>query len=76
MNSQVSKSGKVDDPIKSLENMKYLLSLSIIHRAYEGGNPHFHDGGLQNLKELYISDSFYLNSIVIDKGALHSLKKF
>ncbi|RHN80536.1 putative P-loop containing nucleoside triphosphate hydrolase, leucine-rich repeat domain, L [Medicago truncatula] len=65
-----------DDPIKYLENMPNLLSLSIINKAYEGESLHFHDGGCQNLKELYIGDCPNMNSIVIDKGALHSLKKF
>ena len=65
-----------DDPIKHLENMPNLLSLSIIFNAYEGESLHFHDGGCQNLKELYIGDLRNKNSIVIDKGALHSLKKF
>ncbi|WJX37513.1 hypothetical protein P8452_25271 [Trifolium repens] len=65
-----------DDSIKVLENMQYLLSLSIIRKAYEGESLHFHDGGFQNLKELYICELPNLNSIVIDKGALQSLKKF
>ncbi|RHN80535.1 putative leucine-rich repeat domain, L domain-containing protein [Medicago truncatula] len=56
--------------------MPNLLSLSIISNAYEGESLHFHDGGCQNLKELYIGDLRNMNSIVIDKGALHSLKKF
>jgi disease resistance protein RPM1 len=62
--------------MKFLENMQNLLSLSISHKAYEGESLHFHDGGFQNLKELYICHLPNLNSIVIDKGALQSLKKF
>ncbi|RHN76915.1 putative P-loop containing nucleoside triphosphate hydrolase, leucine-rich repeat domain, L [Medicago truncatula] len=46
-----------DDPIKYLENMPNLLSLSIIYNAYEGKSLHFHDGGFQNLKELYTLDT-------------------
>ncbi|MCH92213.1 NB-ARC domain disease resistance protein, partial [Trifolium medium] len=64
-----------DDPIKCIENMQNLLSLSIIDNAYEGESLHFHDGVLQNLKELYIRGLPNLNTIVFDKGALHSLKK-
>jgi len=64
-----------DDPIKHLENMPNLLSLAIMNNAYEGESLHFHDGGCQNLKELYIGDMPNMSSIVIDKGALHSLKK-
>ncbi|KAK2440994.1 disease resistance protein RPM1 [Trifolium repens] len=64
-----------DDPIKFLENMHNLLSLSF-YNAYEGKSLHFHDGGFQNLKQLYISRSYNLKSIVIKKGALQSLKKF
>jgi len=70
------RSGLIEDPIKSLENLQYLLSLAIINNAYEGESLHFQDGGLQHLKELYIRESPNLHSIVIDKGALHSLKKF
>ncbi|GAU41224.1 hypothetical protein TSUD_129000 [Trifolium subterraneum] len=65
-----------DDPIKLLENMQNLFSLSIINRAYDGESLHFHDGGFQNLKELYIRDLANLNTIVVDEGALRSLKKF
>jgi disease resistance protein RPM1 len=65
-----------DDPIKYLENMPNLLSLSIIDNVYEGESLHFHDGGFQKLKELYIKEFPNLNSIIIDKGALHVLKKF
>jgi disease resistance protein RPM1 len=65
-----------DDPIIFLENMRNLLFLSIVNKAYEGESLHFHDGGFQNLKELHIIFLPNLNSIVIDKGALQSLKKF
>lgn len=44
-----------DNPIEHLENMLSLLSLSIIDKAYKGESVHFHDGGFQNLKELYIT---------------------
>ena len=56
--------------------MSNLLSLSILNNAYEGESLHFHDGGFPNLKELFITELPNLNSIVIEKGALHSLKKF
>ncbi|WJX31538.1 hypothetical protein P8452_19958 [Trifolium repens] len=65
-----------DDPIKILEDMQNLLSLEINYNAYVGKSFHFHDGGFQNLKELYIHNFSNLNSIIIDKGALQSLKKF
>ncbi|KEH33991.1 putative P-loop containing nucleoside triphosphate hydrolase, leucine-rich repeat domain, L [Medicago truncatula] len=65
-----------DNPIEHLDKMSNLLSLSIINKAYKGEILHFHDGGFQNLKELYITDLPDLNSIVIDEGALPSLKKF
>jgi disease resistance protein RPM1 len=64
-----------DDPVKFLENMQNLLSLSIRYQVYYGESLHFHNGGFQNLKELEIGGLPYLNSIVIDKGALKSLKK-
>ncbi|XP_045827017.1 disease resistance protein RPM1-like [Trifolium pratense] len=66
----------IDDPIKFLENMQNLLSLSINNDAYEGESLHFHDGGFQNLKELHLICLTNLYSIVIEKGALQSLKKF
>ncbi|MCH96853.1 NB-ARC domain disease resistance protein [Trifolium medium] len=72
----LTRSQLTDDPIKYLENMQSLLSLSIIDNAYEGESLHFHDGGFQKLKELYIKELPNLNSIIIDKGALHVLKKF
>ncbi|RHN80529.1 putative leucine-rich repeat domain, L domain-containing protein [Medicago truncatula] len=72
---ELARSFLTDDPIKYLENMPNLLSLSIISNAYVGESLHFHDGGCQNLKELYIGECPNMNSIVIDKGALHSLKK-
>jgi hypothetical protein len=50
------------------------LSLSF-YQAYRGESLHFHDGGFPNLKELHIDRSPYLKSIVIDKGAMQSLKK-
>jgi disease resistance protein RPM1 len=73
---QLANSRLFTDPIKFLENMQNLLSLKLICLPYEGVSLHFHDGGFQNLKELYIRNMAHLNSIVIDKGALQSLKKF
>ncbi|CAJ2639976.1 unnamed protein product [Trifolium pratense] len=65
----------IDDPIKFLENMQNLLSLSIMEDAYKGESLHFHDGGFQNLKELHLIGLTNLYLIVIEKGALQSLKK-
>ncbi|KAJ1441295.1 Virus X resistance protein-like, coiled-coil domain [Sesbania bispinosa] len=62
------------DPLKSL-NMPNLLFLAIQESAYEGGSLHFQNGRFQKLKELELALLDNLNSIVIDKGALHSLKK-
>ncbi|KAK2440997.1 disease resistance protein RPM1 [Trifolium repens] len=73
---QLANSRLGNDPMMFLENMQNLLSLKVICLAYEGVSLHFHDGGFQNLKELYIRNMAHLNSIVIDKGALQSLKKF
>ncbi|MCH87424.1 disease resistance protein [Trifolium medium] len=49
--------------------------LTIDINAYEGLCLHFQDGGFQKLKELYIGNSDELRDIIIDKGALPSLKK-
>ncbi|MCI45002.1 disease resistance protein (CC-NBS-LRR class) family protein, partial [Trifolium medium] len=36
---------------------------------------HFEDAWFQKLKELYVIDSYELREVIIDKGALLSLKK-
>ncbi|RZB51220.1 Disease resistance protein RPM1 isoform B [Glycine soja] len=63
------------DPLDSLKDMPSLLFLSISHRAYEGKILHFQDGGFIKLKELELKYLYKLNSVVIDRGALHSLAK-
>ncbi|KAH1266271.1 Disease resistance protein RPM1 [Glycine max] len=65
----------VDDPLKSLQNMSQLLFLAIGSMSYEGKNLYFQDGGIQQLKELRLKYLYNLDSIVIYKGALHSLRK-
>ncbi|WJX37558.1 hypothetical protein P8452_25312 [Trifolium repens] len=64
-----------EDPTESLQNLQNLLSLSIIDYAYEGESLRFQDGGFQKLKELFLAKMRNLNSIVIEKGAMLSLKK-
>jgi disease resistance protein RPM1 len=64
-----------EDPMESLQNLQNLLSLSIIDYAYEGESLRFQDGGFQKLKELLLAKMRNLNSIVIEKGAMLSLKK-
>ena len=66
---------QVDDPLKSLQNMSQLLFLAIGSMSYEGKNLYFQDGGIQQLKELRLKYLYNLDSIVIYKGALHSLRK-
>ncbi|KAL5077422.1 hypothetical protein RYX36_016406 [Vicia faba] len=63
------------DPMPSLKNLQYLLILSIKELAYNGLCLHFEDGGFQKLRELYVETSSTLRVIIIDKGALPSLKK-
>ncbi|RDX61736.1 Disease resistance protein RPM1, partial [Mucuna pruriens] len=68
-------SGLTDDPLQSLQTLPHLLFLAISFDAYHGESLYFQDGGFQQLKELHIEDLRYLNSITIEKGSLHSLKK-
>ncbi|XP_058788077.1 disease resistance protein RPM1-like [Vicia villosa] len=63
------------DPTQSLKRLQHLLSLSLVSNAYVGVCLHFEDGGFQKLKELYLEELPYLRDIIIDKGALPSLKK-
>ncbi|KAJ1422982.1 P-loop containing nucleoside triphosphate hydrolase, partial [Sesbania bispinosa] len=72
----LSYSHLTDDPLKSLKDMPSLLFLSIISSGYIGNSLHFQDGGFQKLEELYLEGVYDLNSIVIERGALNSLKKF
>ncbi|XP_027341100.1 disease resistance protein RPM1-like [Abrus precatorius] len=62
----------IDDPMKLLKNLPNLLYLHIF--SYKGVSMHFQDGGFQKLKDLRLIYLPNLNSICIDKGALHSLK--
>ncbi|RDX85778.1 Disease resistance protein RPM1, partial [Mucuna pruriens] len=63
-----------DEPLQSLQNMPHLLCLRIGLDAYEGESLYFQAGGFQRLKELNLRKLNNLNSIIIDKGALRSLK--
>ncbi|RHN67265.1 putative leucine-rich repeat domain, L domain-containing protein [Medicago truncatula] len=63
-----------EDPMKSIQNLQNLLSLSIIGYAYESTSLQFQDGGFQKLKGLFHAQMRNLNSIVIEKGALVSLQ--
>ncbi|GAU29560.1 hypothetical protein TSUD_153100 [Trifolium subterraneum] len=62
-----------EDPLKSLNCLQHLLSLSI--EKYDGWRLHFEYGWFQKLKELKVRICTYLREVVIDKGALPSLKK-
>jgi disease resistance protein RPM1 len=75
VNLELSYSELIDDPLKSLQNMQNLLSLSIQRYGYNGESLHFQDGGFQKLKELKLDSMNYLNFILIDKGALCVLKR-
>ncbi|KAI5409166.1 disease resistance protein RPM1 isoform X1 [Lathyrus oleraceus] len=63
------------DLMKSLKSLQHLLILSLTDNACEGLRLHFEDGGFQKLRELYVESSKELRDIIIDKGALSSLKK-
>jgi len=62
------------DPMQSLKSLQHLLILSIGVGAYGGSHMYFQDGWFPKLKELYIGSSDELTDIIIDKGALSSLK--
>ncbi|MCH79984.1 disease resistance protein [Trifolium medium] len=64
-----------NDPMQSLKSLQKLLILHISLRAYDGLGLYFQDGGFQKLQELYVENSDELRNIIIDKGALPSLKK-
>ncbi|CAI8596696.1 unnamed protein product [Vicia faba] len=57
------------------QSFKILLSLYLCDNAYIGKSLHFQDGWFKNLKELTLVDLLYLNYILIDEGALPSLRK-
>ncbi|CAJ2639964.1 unnamed protein product [Trifolium pratense] len=64
-----------DDKMELLKSMPNLLSLSLRENAYEAETLHFQHGWFENLKHLYLEDLENLNYIIIDEGALCSLKK-
>ncbi|GAU29561.1 hypothetical protein TSUD_153110 [Trifolium subterraneum] len=61
--------------LESLQNLPCLSVLTLGDCSYEGLSLHFQDGGFQNLKELEIRWLSNLESIIIEKGALPSLKR-
>jgi disease resistance protein RPM1 len=62
--------------MQSLKCLQHLLVLHIqIFISEFGLCLHFENGWFQKLKELYIENSLELRDIIIDKGALPSLKK-
>jgi disease resistance protein RPM1 len=63
------------DPMESLKCLQHLLFLTLENQAYEGLYLHVEAGGFQKLKELHVIELTELQDIVIDKGALPSLKK-
>ncbi|RDX94171.1 Disease resistance protein RPM1, partial [Mucuna pruriens] len=65
-----------DDPLRSLENLPNLLTLSMWDNAYDGEILHFQSGGFPKLKKLNLARLNRVNSILIDKGALLSLEYF
>ncbi|GAU10335.1 hypothetical protein TSUD_129260 [Trifolium subterraneum] len=69
INSRLTK-----DPMESLKFLQHLLFLSLHNEAYEGLHLHVEAGGFQKLKELYVTSLNELQDIIIDKGALPSLK--
>jgi disease resistance protein RPM1 len=70
MNSHFTK-----DPMESLKCLQHLLILYLQYKTYEGLHLHVEAGGFQKLKELHVIELTELQDIVIDKGALPSLKK-
>ncbi|RHN67288.1 putative P-loop containing nucleoside triphosphate hydrolase, leucine-rich repeat domain, L [Medicago truncatula] len=72
----VSLTREVNDAMKLLQSMPNLLSLEFFEEGnYEVESLHFQDGWFKNLKELYLANFFNLSHILIDEGALGSLKK-
>jgi disease resistance protein RPM1 len=63
------------DPMESLKCMQHLLILDLRYEAYEGLHLHVEAGGFLKLKELNVEYLNELQDIIIDKGALPSLKK-
>jgi disease resistance protein RPM1 len=69
------RSNLTKDPMESLKCLQHLLFLTLENQAYEGLYLHVEAGGFQKLKELHVIELTELQDIVIDKGALPSLKK-
>ncbi|WJX37529.1 hypothetical protein P8452_25286 [Trifolium repens] len=65
-----------EDSMKLLKSMPNLLSISLCENAYAGETLHFQNEWFKNLKELHLNDMYKLKDILIDQGALPSLKKF
>ncbi|MCH91220.1 disease resistance protein [Trifolium medium] len=65
-----------EDSMKLLKSRPNLLSISLMENAYVGETLHFQNEWFKNLKELYLDDLDNLKDILIDQGALPSLKKF
>jgi disease resistance protein RPM1 len=70
----MSYSQLTEDPLESLQNLPSLLKLNLLVRSYDGKSLHF-QGGFCNLKELGLRYLDNLESIIIEKGALSSLKE-
>jgi disease resistance protein RPM1 len=66
------------DVMKLLKSMPNLLYLYVSNCDYGDKFKllHFQDGWFKNLKELHLHNFDNLSYILIDEGALHSLKKF
>ncbi|XP_058782221.1 disease resistance protein RPM1-like [Vicia villosa] len=64
-----------EDPIKSLKSLQNLLKLSIGIGSCVGLKLHFEDGWFQKLKELHVGYADEVRAVIINKGALPSLKK-
>ncbi|PNX82812.1 NBS-containing resistance-like protein [Trifolium pratense] len=63
-----------EDSLKSLNCLQHLLSLTFQMHSYEGLFLHFEDGWFQKLKTLNVIYCMQLRLVIIDKGALPSLK--
>ncbi|XP_045827052.1 disease resistance protein RPM1-like isoform X3 [Trifolium pratense] len=63
-----------EDSLKSLNCLQHLLSLTFQMHSYEGLFLHFEDGWFQKLKTLNVIYCIKLRLVIIDKGALPSLK--
>jgi len=70
---QITKDG--NDAMKFLQSMPNLLSLHISGGFNKLEKLHFEDGWFMNLKELYFGGFYDLTDILIDEGAVGSLKE-